>query len=60
MPKPMKQKNYYKLVLKIANITEENAQETMAVAVTDLRQQCQMMIRFWILCDGTWQRRRFS
>ena len=39
MPKPMTQKNYDKLVLKIANIKEEVAQVTTDGAVADLRQQ---------------------
>ena len=63
MPKPMTSKNYDKLVLKIANITEEVAQETMADAVAELRQNCQNedeILDIGISCDGTWQRRGFS
>ena len=63
MPKPMTLKNYDKLVLKIANITEEVAQETMADAVAELRQNCQNedeILDIGVLCDGTWQRRGFS
>ena len=37
----MTQKRYDKLVLKIANITQEVAQVTMDDVVADLRQQCQ-------------------
>ena len=63
MPKPMTSKNYDKLVLKIANITEEVAQETMADAVAELRQNCQNegeILDIGVSCDGTWQRRGFS
>ena len=57
MPKPMTSKNYDKLVLKIANITEEVAQETMADAVAELRQNCQNedeILDIGVSCDGTW------
>ena len=63
MPKPKTSKNYDKLVLKIANITEEVAQETMADAVAELRQNCQNedeILDIGVSCDGTWQRRGFS
>ena len=62
MPKPMTQNNYDKLVLKIANITEEVALETMADAAADLREQCQddEILDIGVSCDGTWQRRGFS
>nr|XP_047137518.1 uncharacterized protein LOC124814020 [Hydra vulgaris] len=63
MPKPMTPKNYDKLVLKITNIIEEVAQETMTDAVSDLRLQCQdnnEILDVGVSCDGTWQRRGFS
>ncbi|XP_065650235.1 uncharacterized protein LOC136078392 [Hydra vulgaris] len=63
MPKPMTPKNYDKLVLKITNITEKVAQETMTDAVSDIRLQCQdinEILDVGVSCDGTWQRRGFS
>ena len=62
MPKPMTQKNYDKLVLKIANITEEVPQVTIGDVVADLRQQCQNddeTLDIGAYCNGTWQRRGF-
>ncbi|MBX9702962.1 MAG: hypothetical protein K2X39_02290, partial [Silvanigrellaceae bacterium] len=55
-------KNYDKLVLKIINITEKVAQETMNDAVSDLRLQCKEdeILDVGVSCDGTWQRRGFS
>ena len=61
MPQPMTQKNYDRSVKVISEVVQDVAEETMADAATELKEnQGTNNPDVSVSCDGTWQRRGFS
>ena len=61
MPQPMTQKNYDRSVKIISEVVQDVAEETMADAATELKEnQGTNNPDVSVSCDGTWQRRAFS
>ena len=60
IPPPMTQNNYDKLVTSITEAVKTVAEETMADAAAELRNNVDVVVDTGISCDGSWQRRGFA